>query len=562
MKLDFTRDLSRLREAVNNTYSLDQLSLWAEKYCYLEGRKFSFGGGYEFQRDIMNNPARVVNTVKVAQIGLTTSTMVYMCAVLATQRMNVIYALPSAGDVGKLVTSKLNPIIHGTPELKRLLNPNVDSSEMKQLGSNFLYTRGTKSDTAALSISADLLVIDEVDRCDPDVMKQFRSRLQASQHKIIRQFSTPTMDGVGIAKEAEASVRYKHFATCKHCQHTFLPSYWSDIVIPGYDKALTELDRLNIKDVRWREARWKCPNCGRDPELHSSRLQWVAENPGDNYEADTYYVSPATAYRVLPPSYLVNSSTTFNTRTEFCNQVLGETSQEENSQITSADIEASLTDADLRSSEPHCLGADIGQSCAVTIGRIAQDGTLMVVHKEMVPLALFEERRRELCREYRVVTSVHDVQPETHMIGKITDYDVRAWGAIFIYTKSTELYTTQQKEDNPEEGKLNLRLVKINRTPMLDKVMEYFKTGKICVQRNQFTMRFTSQMQSLKRTQVFIKEELSYSWQKTDYDEHFHMSICYLLTACMLRGTAGAWSSAGAVPLVSRFRLRPAELGA
>ena len=547
--------LERLQEGVADTYSLTSLSNWVEKYAYLEGKKFSFDG-YEFQKAVMDDPSRVVNTVKPAQIGLTVTTMMYFLSVMATQKLNVIYALPSANDAAKLVTTKLNPILYGTPELKRLLNVNVDSTELKEINGNFLFTRGTRSETAALSVSADLLVADEIDRCDADTLKQFRSRLQASPYKLVRQFSTPTISGYGIAKEAEASVRYRHFCACAHCGHRFLPNYWSDIVIPGYDRPLNELDRLNLKDVKWEEARWGCPNCGKDPEISKERLEWVAENPTENYEATTRFISPATAYRVLTPSYLVRSSTEFNTRSEFINQVLGETSEEENQQITVGDLERAITTSPLDSSELHCMGVDIGQMCAVTIGRLAQDNTLLVVHKEFVPLANFETRRRELCAQYRVVVSVHDTQPETFLVGKITDYDPNAWGAIFTTSKTTELFTTQQKSEDAEEGKLNLRLVKINRTAILDKLLDQFKSGKVVVARNAESGRFISQMLSLKRTQSFVKDELVWSWQKTDHNDHMHFSLAYLLTACLLRGTAGAWTVPAGVALVSSFRLR------
>ena len=547
--------LERLQEGVADTYSLTSLSNWVEKYAYLEGKKFSFDG-YEFQRAVMDDPSRVVNTVKPAQIGLTVTTMMYFLSVMATQKMNVIYALPSANDAAKLVTTKLNPILYGTPELKRLLNVNVDSTELKEINGNFLFTRGTRSETAALSVSADLLVADEIDRCDADTLKQFRSRLQASQYRLVRQFSTPTISGYGIAKEAEASVRYRHFCTCAHCGHRFLPNYWSDIVIPDYGRPLNELDRLNLKDVKWKEARWKCPSCGKDPQISRDSLEWVAENPTENYEATTRFISPVTAYRVLTPPYLVRSSTEFNTRSEFINQVLGETSEEENQQITLADLERALTTSPLDSTELHCLGADMGQLCHVTIGRLSQDGTLLVVHTEAVPLANFEVRRQELCRQYRVVVSVHDTQPETFLVSKITDRDQNAWGAIFTTSKTTELFTTQQKSQDVEEGKLNLRLVKINRTAMLDKLLEQFKGSKVVVARNPDTGRFISQMLSLKRQQTMVRDEFTWAWIKTDHNDHAHFSMCYLLTACLLRGTAGAWTTGGGVALVSSFRLK------
>ena len=547
--------LDRLQEGVNDVYSLTSLSNWVEKYAYLEGKKFSFDG-YEFQKAVMDDPSRVVNTVKPAQIGLTVTTMMYFLSVMATQKMNVIYALPSASDAAKLVTTKLNPILYGTPELKRLLNVNVDSTELKEINGNFLFTRGTRSETAALSVSADLLVADEIDRCDADTLKQFRSRLQASPYKLVRQFSTPTIAGYGISKEAEASVRYRHFCACAHCGHRFLPNYWSDIVIPDYDRPLNELDRLNLKDVKWKEARWKCPSCGKDPEISKERLEWVAENPTENYEATTRFISPATAYRVLTPSYLVRSSTEFNTRSEFINQVLGETSEEENQQITVGDLERALTTSPLDSSELHCMGVDIGQMCAVAIGRLTQDGTLLVVHKEFVPLSNLEIRKAELSREYRVVITVLDIMPETFLVSKITDRDPNAWAGIFTTSKTTELFTTQQKEEDVEGGKLNMRMVKINRTAALDRLLEHFKSGKIVIARNSETGKYLSQMLSLKRSQAVVKDDFVWSWVKTDSNDHMHFASMYLLIACLLRGTAGSWTAGAGVALVSSFRLK------
>ena len=480
--------------------------------------------------------------------------MAYVVSAAATQRkFNSIYALPTSGDATKLVATNMNPLIRESLEVKRLLDFDTDNNELKKIGANFIFIRGTKSETAALSISADALVVDELDRCDPDVVKQFRSRLEASDHKIIKQFSTPTIEGVGISKEALTSKRYRHMATCHACGHAWLPSYHTDIVIPAFKGDLTELTAENLKDVDYQNAKWVCPSCGADPKLHPSRLEWVCENPSENYEAHTYFISPVTACLVLPPSYLVRTSTEFNTRSEWKNQVLGETSEEANEQISREDVARASVDADLRSSEMHYLGADIGQMCAVSIGRLAQDGTLLVVHRENVPLPGFMQRRAELMREYRCVNSVHDTQPETHLITQICDFDPNAYGASFATGKSPELFTLQEKEENAEEGKLNLRLVKIHRTLGLDTVKDLFKSGKVLMRANP---KFDSHYVAMKRTQKFIKDELTYVWEKTDGEDHMLFSLLYLMIAIKLRGRVTGWTAPGAVSMVSAYRLK------
>jgi Phage terminase large subunit (GpA) len=551
--------LQRVKDAVRNVYTLKTLSKWVEKNVILDGKPLDFSSIHYFQREILDDTARINNVVKPAQIGITTVTLAYILAALSTQRrMHIIYALPSASDAQKMSTTKINPLIYASPEVNRLLNTEVNSNELKQIGENFLYIRGTKSETAALSVSADILVLDELDRCDPDTVKQFRSRLQASPHKIIRQFSTPTIEGVGISKEAETSRRYRHFATCKHCEHTWLPTYHKDIVIPGCTMPIDEINRYNLKDLNWREAHWQCPKCFKDPMLDKSRLKWVCENPLDNYEANTYYITPVTAYGVLTPDYLVRSSTEFNTRAEFLNQVLGETASEVNDQLMPVDIEKAMSTAELDSSNIHFFGADMGLTCTVAVGRLTLEQQLVVVHREQVPLANFESRRRELCAKYRCLVSVHDAFPYTDMITRLTDRDPNAYGAAFSSTKSPEIFTIQNKEEAPKEGKLNLRLAKINRTAALDALLAKFKRGEILIKSCDKDAVYMQQYLDMRREQVFDRnQEIVFQWTKSAAaNDHGMFSLLYLYVACKLRETAISKNLPVGMALVSSFRVK------
>lgn len=553
----YKKHLERLRDGANNVYNLHNLSAFVEKNIYLEGEKYTFGDKYGFQKDIINDTERVTNVVKVAQIGMTTATMAYLLSAVATQpRFNAIYALPTATDANKLTTTKLNPLITESPEIKRLVDPDVNNNELKKIGKNFVFIRGSKSETAALSISADCLVADEIDRCDPDTLRQFRSRLQASPFQIIKQFSTPTVDGVGISKEAETSRRFRHMAKCQCCGNVWLPSYHTDVRIPGFLGSLEDVNKSNIKDLAWKEAYWTCPSCGRDPNLHPSRLEWVCENSSDSYDANTYYISPVTACLVLKPSYLVRTSTEFNTRSEWKNQVLGETSEEKDDQLTLSDIEVATVDCELRSSEVHYIGCDMGLLCAVAVGRLAQDGTLLVVHREEVPIAAFKQRISELKREYRVANSVFDAFPYVPTITEMCDSDPNSYGAIFTTSKSPELFTLQEKEEDKEAGRLNLRVLKVNRTVALDTVKDLFKQGKVLLANCTVAEKIKLQYISLKRTQKFINDELVYTYEKTDGQDHAHFALLYLLLAVELRGKAAGWVKIGTVPFISRFRLR------
>lgn len=546
-----------LSDIANSVYHLHNLASFAQNYIKLDGNLIDMSGAYSFQADILNDTSRVNNTVKPAQIGLTTSTIAYFLSGLATQsRFNTIYALPTAGDASKLTTTKVNPLIYESPRLNSILNKEVNSVELKQLGKNFLFTRGCRSETAALSISADVLVADEVDRCDPDVLKQFRSRLQNSPLKIIRQFSTPTVPGVGITREATTSKRYRHMGCCSSCGHKWLPTYDLDMVVPDWDRPLEEIDRFNLKDIRWQEAHWRCPRCGRDPQFQPELLEWVVENPNDNYEAHTYFITPVTACQILVPSYIVRTSTEFNTRAEWRNQVLGEPAEDKDSQVTHEDLEKARQNLDFSDSDAvHYLGVDIGQLCHFVVSRLHQ-GTLLVVHREVAPLSDFHAVRNRLIRNFRCIVSVHDAMPETALITSVTDFDPNAYGCIFTTSKSTEIYTVAEKEADPEAGRLNLRLVKVRKAVAFDTLMDLIKKQKFIFKSQKDDSKFILHILSMKRTMVFQNDEPAYVWQKTDGEDHYMHALLYSYIACTLRMTASETVKSGTIELVRSFRVR------
>lgn len=541
MKIDLQAHLLRLREGVNNVHTLSNLAPWIEKYTYLDGKRFSFAG-HEFQRDILADEAKTSIVVKCAQVGLSEALYRYAVAACATQDdFTCIYTFPTSTDAEKNNKTRIDPMIESSAELKRLVNPNLNNSEIKQFGRNsFLFFKGTMSGTQALSTPANAIINDEYDASDITTASVYVSRLQHKPHKIRKIFSTPTTDGYGISKEAETARRMRHFAKCAHCNHLFLPDYFKDVVVPGWDKSLEEITKETIHTTNWRDAYLKCPKCGQDPDLHHERMQFVCENPAEKHEANAWYVTPFSAHTLITPSYLVNTSTKYKKFSEFKNQALGLTGQDKSEAIMPEDIDA-VAVSNLGSTELHVLGADMGLMCHVTIGRIAHDGSLLVVHAEKVHYTMFEERTRELAVQYRVYCGVMDTMPYTDLVTRISKARPNWWGAIFTTSKIPVAYVLQTEEEDISEGKMTLRLVKVNRNIALDEVLSVIKSQKIAIQRNDQFEDFKKQMTSLKKIQKFTKDgELTYVWEKTgDENDHFHFSLLYLYLATQIRGTAG-----------------------
>ena len=542
-----------LEDGLSNRYNLFNLADWISQYTFLDGKRFSFKN-HEYQKDIISNPAQTLYVNKCAQVGLSEIFARWALAVAGTQEnFTLIWTFPSASDAERFTKARLDPAIAASHALSKRVSKNINSTELKQFGANtFIYIRGTLSDTAGLSVPADILIHDELDRSDLGNVSAYVSRLQHKTTKVRRLFSTPTVRGYGIDAECKTARRYRQIWKCSHCNHYFLPDYEQHVHVPGWDKPLKEINRYNIKDIAWQDAVLLCPECKEQPSSSLKYRQWVIENKEDAYDAAAYFVAPFCAPNVISIPYLVKSSTDYNSWSEFVNQALGLTSEDSKEALTMADLEKACIQGDFRSSDLHVLGADMGLICHLTVAKV-KDDNFIIVHREKVSYVDFEARRRQLCSEYKVVCSVHDAFPYTDLVQLITKFDPNAYGAVYVTKASTETHTIKLQEENPQEGKLNLRAVHINRDISFDALMWQFKSGKVVA--GNCDEEWCNHLLDMKRIQKFDKHGgIVYKWEKTKGIDHWHHSTLYAFIASKMRGLV-SWVTPNSVPLVTAFRL-------
>lgn len=544
--------LQRIKDSLSNAYTLANLSSWLARNTQLYGKPLNYKGR-EYQPTVIDNPAKTLFVVKCAQMGLSEIFARWALATVTTQEhFTTIYTFPAATDAELFSKSRLEPIINSSKAISRTISKSVNSVELKQFGTDsFLYTRGTFSETGALSVPADLLIHDEYDRSDMGNVAAYVSRLQAKPTKMRRIFSTPTVAKYGIDAECQTSKRYRQLWKCSHCNHYFLPSYHHDVVVPGFGGEKREITKTTIKDLKWREAKLLCPKCGGEPDSDISHRFWVLENSQESFDAVAYYIAPFCAPMHISMPYLVEVSTLFNKWSEFCNQALGETSEESTDTLTEIDIRGANTPADLSSGDMHFMGCDMGLTCHFAIGRVS-NGRYLIVHREKVFYTQFEEKRRELCAKYRILVSVHDMFPYTDIVTRVVNFDPNAYGAIYVDKKSTETHTVRDQDENQETGRLNVRAVMINRNVAFDELMAVFKSKNISI--HAIDEEFIHHCRDMKRIQKFSKQQaMYYAWEKTSGEDHYFHALLYFYIATKLRGTAGAWTDAGVIPLVSSF---------
>lgn len=558
-KLEF---LERLKTAVRNNYNLQDLPQWIVDKTYLRGRRYSFKD-HEFQLQVVSDYSRVVNVQKCAQVGLSEVMSRYGLGLVNTlPNFNTIITFPFSGDASDFARTRIDPVVLESPELLAALNPNLDNSEMKQFNKSLLYFRGTNGSTQAISIPADAIISDEIDRSDPHILSQYTSRLNHSAWKLRRNFSTPTVSGYGIAGLMQTSRRFRNLCKCEHCNHWFNPSYFDHVRLPGFDDDLRTLTKHTIHLYNWQATALYCPRCGKVPSLQLQHREWVQENVRENYEAAGYYIQPFDAPNLVTCADLVVASTEYKRYTEFVNQSLGLVEADARESIIEKDIEDSLQHMSLDSADAiHGFGADMGIICSIVIGRTTPTGEFLIVHRERVTISDFQRRKAELCQQYRCLMKVCDSQPYVDTILQMQKTDSNLYGGVYVKSKSLELFKLKMYDGELDKGKLPIHTVSINRNQAFDELMGVIKRKQMIVQKQNDVEdeTFKAQFLDMKRVQQQDEhDEQKWVWEKSaDGNDHYHHATLYCYTACQLRriATANVPLTSGGRRLVGRMKV-------
>ena len=192
---------------------------------------------HPFLKDIYEDWTPIQTARKAAQVGFSTMEIVKSFYAAKYRKFNIIYSLPTFGDVGQFVPSKVNPIISNNPQIINWTQ-DKDTILQKKVGDRFIYYRGTFSKRTeqekqlagvGIIFSIDCLIHDESDRSDQVILEQYESRLEASDYKGKWYFSTPTVPGTLTQDLWEQSDQKHWFIDCPHCHELQWLDYFKNV---------------------------------------------------------------------------------------------------------------------------------------------------------------------------------------------------------------------------------------------------------------------------------------------------------------------------------------------
>lgn len=556
------KHVERVRVAVLGRHSMATLARWVTENTTLGGDSYSYLD-HEYQEAILSDTSQEVIVQKCSQVGVSeASARLALAMVNVINPMTVIYTLPTAHFAATFMKTRIDPVIAGSKAMREAVHKTNDNSEIKRFGDSFLYVKGAASSNAPISIPADVIISDETDFSDQEVLSQYTSRLTHSKWKIIRMFSTPTLPGYGVNKAFVDSRRHYNMCKCHHCGHWFVPSYYEHVKIPDYTGDLRDVRKSLLARLRWQEAQLHCPKCGDVPSLQVEHRKWVAENASENFVAAGYQISPFDAPNIIAPSYLIKVSTNYNRVQDFVNFGLGLPMEDSEATLMRSDFVNLFCDAVGGSNTVYVMGVDVGNVYHFVVAAIDGFGDSLVVHKEQVPMGEAKKRYMDLRRQYRVVCTVMDSGPHGETVMALQEQDPNMYAAVYMRSKGIATHNVVDKEAVKEEGAEFQRQINVNRSRAFDAYMNYIRENHMAIRRqgDEIDELFISQHVSMKRVKVFDSEseEMSFSWQKTDGEDHFHHAGLYCYLAGKIRGVS---RSLVVLPTtgVSKFRLKQRE---
>jgi len=308
----------------------------------------------------------------------------------------------------------------------------------------------------------------------------------------------------------------------------------------------------------WQTTTLFCPKCGKEPDLSHEYREWVCENPESKYIGSGYAVSPFDVPALIKASYLAEKSVAYGRKTDWLNVNLGVAAEDKESTMLRSELESVMVDA-ADGIGAMVMGLDLGMVCHATVGMVAPDGLLVVVHTEQIPVSNLMERYFELKSQWRIRLCVADFYPYSETILRMQQRDMNLFASIYVTTKSTEPFSVRIVDDDPEKGKQEIRRVSVNRDVVFDMLMYGVRSKSIMKRRDVNDDLWVRHMLSMKRLRVFgPNDEMMYQWQKTDGEDHFAHSTAYCLVASRMLGVSSG-GGGGQLPLLSTFKVLPRQ---
>lgn len=210
-----------------------------------------------------------------SRLGKTTTCLSLMAKVAGTNPRNMMFAGPTKDAAGRVIGSRLYPILGSAEGVRQQLPPEARRSKLHvKLESCQIFVGWSGSETSLADVGAFFGHASEIDKWDDsaskegDSLKLFVNRFKGfPDHKIIFE-STPTIKGRSrIEKKMQEANQHRRFVPCPHCGE-FQVLVKGDENTPGGFRWERDSRGQSDPDVALQTAYYECRYCEGKIENH------------------------------------------------------------------------------------------------------------------------------------------------------------------------------------------------------------------------------------------------------------------------------------------------------
>ena len=461
------------------------------------------------------------------------------------------YVLPTYSVRDRFVQRRVNPLLLSVPEYRERLGGadrggTGGNLKLKRFGPGAILFLGSNTPGDFVEFSADVLIVDEFDQCDPANLAKARDRLRASTSPQFIRIGNPTLPSTGIAALYDRSDRRRWFSRCSCCSH------WQSIGWLTHVVVRDDGGRWRLRDPSGAPV---CERCGRGFDRSAKVGAWVAETP--SVARRGYRISRLDG---LDESFSrlfaewVEAQGDSAALAAFYTSVLGEPFEFSGARVTVEMLSSAATGASLDygggddyAGRLVTMGVDVGSVLNVTISVVEEvDPEPGSTEQRVVRRAVFVGAFRtfaevsDAIRRYRVSVCVIDAMPETRKSKEIRDEFLgsatQVWLCRFAPTARVGIHPYGLKQEWSEQ------VVTVDRTQVFDTVFDDLRDGRRVFPEDVFTvLGWREQMRAPVR--VLDEGRSRIVWTEGSSPDHYRLSDVYDRIAYDLAASGGSYGA-------------------
>lgn len=485
-------------------------------------RPYSFRG-HAYLIGIAKDTHPNVAIEKSAQAAISEIGVAKSLHVVDVLGLNAVFAMPAMEQMRLFSHGRVRRVIDGSPYLRSRVS-GVTNVSQKEIGHGILYLIGSQDTRQIITIDADFLLIDELDRHLQENVTELEQRVEHSELKWIQYQSTPTVPEFGIDQlYLESDCREWHIK-CERCGE------WQTL---RWEENVVELPAPHVVCKRCRE------------EIDRLAMgEWVVKFPSRSDDVHGYHINKLFCERANIPA-LWKRSKSIRHEKQFYQSDLGRPWVPKGGKITLDQILAIATLDDPPAQPDNSWltigGVDVGPNeLYVGIDKVGVNLNRRALVRERVECSTTEafEILDRMFRHWKVRCGVIDAQPEERLVKEFCE---RPWGGRAKMWRAYFHNITEEYRENEREN-----IIQVNRTMACDAMVASYRSGELIrlPQRIISNTDYVSQMQAPVR-QTYDPNtqgvggsrearETRSIWVKTTKPDHFFFVETYLWLALNL----------------------------